>query len=397
MRVVLSAGKRGHYYMTARAFQGEGVLGRFVTSTFFPQRGLRRRLFPASLVTKRSDPALADGAVTSLWPIELPFQAVRPLLGRLERLGMHCYNALYDLASIPFVLGGGDVFHFANTYGVWSGALAKRRGMKVVVDQQSVHPLYAIEVLEEEYRRLGMWDMGTDRPTVRRILRELELADLILAPSRFVFEENVRFGIPAARQRVVPLGVDTSLFTPTTRRRRRAERFRVLFVGRINAWKGVHYLLDAVAQLDDPRLELVLVGAPAPDVGPLLARHAGRYVHVPTVTQAELAGIYRDADAFALPSLAEGSALVTYEAMASGLPCVVTRSAGSIVEDGRTGIVVPLRAADALARALASLMDDPDHARRLGTAAVDAARACDVKQYGARLLAAYHDFFGSDA
>ena len=394
MRVVLSAGKRGHYYLTARALQGHGVLGRFITHTFFKQRSWKRRLFPDRLVQTRSDPDLADRSVTSLWPIELPWQAIRPLLGRFDRLGMHCYNTLYDLASVPFVVGHGDVFHFANTYGVYSGAAAKRAGMKVVVDQQSVHPAYGIEVVEPEYRRLGMWDLGTDRPTVRRVVSELELADLILAPSRFVFEENVKRGIPAGKQRVVPLGVDTSLFRPARRTRRRSDRFRVLFVGRINAWKGVHDLLAAVAALDDPRVELTLVGAVAPDFRSHLARHAGRFTHVPTVPPGHLAALYREADAFTLPSLAEGSALVTYEAMASGLPSIVTRSAGSLVEHRKDGLLVPLRSPDALAQALAELMDAPDLARALGTAARESARGCDVEQYGERLLAAYHGFFG---
>lgn len=394
MRVVLSAGKRGHYYLTARAFQGHGVLGRFITHTFFKQRGLRRRLFPDRLVQTRSDAGLSDGRVTSLWPIELPWQVVRRLLGRFDRLGMHVYNSLFDLASVPFVVGHGDVFHFANTYGVYSGAAAKRAGMKVVVDQQSVHPEYAIEVVEAEYRRLGMWDLGTDRPTVRRVVRELELADLILAPSRFVFEENVKRGIPAAKQRVVPLGVDTGLFRPAPRARRRSDRFRLLFVGRINAWKGVHDLLAAVEALDDPRVELTLVGAVAPDFRRLVARYAGRFTHVPTVPPGHLAALYREADAFTLPSLAEGSALVTYEAMASGLPCVVTRSAGSLVEHRKNGLLVPHRSPDALARALTELMDAPDLARALGTAARESACGCDVKQYGERLLAAYGEFFG---
>jgi glycosyltransferase involved in cell wall biosynthesis len=394
VRVVLSAGKRGHYYLTARAFQSHGVLGRFITHTFFKQQGSWRRLFPDRLVQTRSDAVLADRCVTSLWPIELPWQAIRPLLGRFDRLGMACYNALFDLASVPFVVGQGDVFHFANTYGVHSGTAAKRAGMKVVVDQQSVHPDYGIEVVEAEYRRLGMWDLGTDRPTVRRIVRELELADLILAPSRFVYEENVKRGIPADKQRVVPLGVDTGLFRPGSRVRRRSDPFRVLFVGRVNAWKGVHDLLAAVAALDDPRLELTLIGAIAPDFRSHLARHASRFTHIPTVSPRRLAELYREADAFTLPSLAEGSALVTYEAMASGLPCVVTRSAGSLVEHKETGLVVPLRAPDALAQALAELLDAPDWARALGAAARRAAEACDVEQYGERLLRAYREAFG---
>jgi len=393
VRVILSAGKRGHYYMTAYALQEAGLLTRFITSTFFQRRTWRRRVFPRSSVAVRSDPRLYDRNVVSLWPVELAYRAVKPLLGRFWRRGMGVYNTVYDLASIPY-LRGGDVFHFANTYGVFSAAAARRCGMRVVVDQQNVHPYYAIDVLEPECDRLGTWDVDTDSATVRRVVRELELADLVLVPSQFVFEENVRRGIPAERQRVVPFGVDTSLFSQTSRYRRKQDPFRIIFVGRMSTRKGVQHLLEAVRQLADHRMEVTFVGTAAADLRPLLRRYQGLYRRIETVPQERLGAIYRESDCLCLPSLAEGSALVTYEAMASGLPCVVTRSAGSLVEHGSTGIVVPIRSSDALASAFLELADDPDLARELGGRARSAACAHDVRNYGQRLVAAYRDFFG---
>ena len=397
MRVVLSAGKRGHYYMTANALQEHGVLTRFVTSTFFQKKSWRRRVFPRSTVRIRSDERLADRSVVSLWPVELAYRAAKPFMGRAWRLGMNYYNTLFDVASMPFVLGKGDIFHFANTYGVYSGRAAKRRGMKIVVDQQSVHPYYSIEVLEPEYKRVGMWDTETDRPMVNKVVKELAIADLILAPSRFVFEENVRFGIPEKRQRIVPFGVDTSLFSETTRVRKPDERFRILFVGRMSIRKGVHHLLEALRRLkSDARFELVFVGTAAPDLAPLLEEYRDVFRRMPTIAHAELPAIFNDSDCFCLPSLSEGSALVTYEAMASGLPCVVTRSAGSIIENEKDGLIVPIHSPDAIADAFRGLADDPERARELGHAARESACACDVEFYGERLLAAYRDFFGEE-
>ncbi|HEX5136421.1 MAG TPA: glycosyltransferase, partial [Planctomycetota bacterium] len=234
MRVVLAAGKRGHYYLTARALRKEGVLARFVTGLYFGagspwRRALRR-------ARARSDPELRGAPVVSLWPLDGLYAAASMGFGR-RRAILRAYNVLFDLATIPF-LRGGDTFHVANTYALRSGAAARRAGMRVVVDQQSVHPLYRREAVRHAYGRLRAPEPPSDHLTDARIARELEEADLILAPSRFVFDENVRAGIPAERQRVVPLGVDTNLFRPVPRVRPPGEPLRVLLAGGIAPAKG---------------------------------------------------------------------------------------------------------------------------------------------------------------
>ena len=118
-RVTLVAGKRGHYYLTARALYREGRLARFVTSTFFQEGSWRRRFYPAAKVAMRSDPGLAGAPVTSLWPVELGYRAARALLG-----GRHgvttAYNRLFDLCAVPFLAG--DVLHVPNTYARYCAA-----------------------------------------------------------------------------------------------------------------------------------------------------------------------------------------------------------------------------------------------------------------------------------
>jgi glycosyltransferase involved in cell wall biosynthesis len=86
-------------------------------------------------------------------------------------------------------------------------------------------------------------------------------------------------------------------------------------------------------------------------------------------------------DCFALPSLSEGLSIATIEAMAAGLPVVVTASGGprDLVEHGGTGLVVPPGDASALSAAIAAIRGDPDLARRLGAAARRKAEAFDVR------------------
>jgi glycosyltransferase involved in cell wall biosynthesis len=386
MRVILAAGKRGHYYLTARALRREGVLSRFVTGVWSGERSLLRLLAPRR-ARVRSDPQLAGAPVVSLWPVEGAYRLARAAVGHRRAL-MRAYNALFDVALIPF-LHGCDILHVANTYALRSGRAAKRAGMKLVVDQQSVHPLYRREALRRAYGRLGLDPPEFDAGTDARVVRELEQADVILAPSTFVLEENVRAGIPASRQRLVPLGVDTDLFRPMPRLRRAGEPLRVLLVAALSPTKGVVDLLEAVRRIGSDLVRVMLVGRMTPGTGNLVAPYRHLFDHLLPMPQEQLAACYHRADLFCLPSFFEGSALVVHEAMATGLPCVVTAAAGSLIEHGLDGWIVPPGAPDLLAEALDALLGDDRLRERLGAAARHTAEAHDISSYGRRLVAAY--------
>jgi glycosyltransferase involved in cell wall biosynthesis len=81
---------------------------------------------------------------------------------------------------------------------------------------------------------------------------------------------------------------------------------------------------------------------------------------VPHVPFHEVHALFQDADAFVYPSLHEGSAFVTYEALASGLPVITTPNAGSVVRDGEEGYVVPIRDVDAIVDRVERLQRDPE-------------------------------------
>jgi glycosyltransferase involved in cell wall biosynthesis len=93
------------------------------------------------------------------------------------------------------------------------------------------------------------------------------------------------------------------------------------------------------------------------------------------------------ADVFVFPSLFEGSAVVTYEALASGLPGIVTPSAGSVARDGLEGLIVPPADVEALAGAMERLGDDPDLRETMAVAARARAETFDWSRYHASLRA----------
>jgi glycosyltransferase involved in cell wall biosynthesis len=145
--------------------------------------------------------------------------------------------------------------------------------------------------------------------------------------------------------------------------RRGGARRRLGFVGTLAPHKGVHVLLQAFRAHADPGASLDLFGNPAVNpayVAELRREAAGdpRIRWHSAFAEGEQRQVYSALDALVLPSVWwENSPLSVIEALAAGLPVVASRTGGvpEIVEDGRTGLLVPPGDVAALGRAIADL------------------------------------------
>ncbi len=184
---------------------------------------------------------------------------------------------------------------------------------------------------------------------------------------------------------VVHCGVFESDYHVAPRRRPRGKVEHILTVGRLDAAKGVSLLLHALNSLlpEFTYLRCTIVGA-GPDRARLDALteefHLTAAVEfVGAVGQDRMAQYYENADVFVLASFAEGVPVVLMEAMAKGVPCVATRVGGisELIEDGRTGLLVPPGNVDSLANAIRSLIENDD----LHAALAAAGRATVLEQF----------------
>jgi len=173
------------------------------------------------------------------------------------------------------------------------------------------------------------------------------------------------------------LGVDTVAFPPRApRSRSSSDAFKLVFVGRLAPVKAQQILIEALAILRDRgrNAALTLVGE-GPSRAALEAlvqeRHLSANVElVGACNHDRIADFYRDCDAFALASFAEGVPVVMMEAMAMEVPCIATWITGipELVDAGVDGLLVPPADPTALADAVEQLMDNPDLAASLGAA-----------------------------
>jgi glycosyltransferase involved in cell wall biosynthesis len=192
---------------------------------------------------------------------------------------------------------------------------------------------------------------------------------------------------------LVRCGVDPKGF-PAVARNGGGGALRVLVVGRLVSGKGFSLLLEALADVRarGHEVELEVVGeGPAGEA--LRARAAalgleGRVRWLGAVGQDEIRRHYAEADAFCLPSFAEGVPVVLMEAMAMQLPVVATRIAGipELIEDGVSGLLVAPARSDELADALTRLAESPELRHELGGAGREAVvGGYDAERWARRL------------
>jgi len=228
---------------------------------------------------------------------------------------------------------------FVTTYGFWYARLARSR---------------ATAFLRTAVERLGL------RAAAAVIVTTPELRAYVAS----------RVG--SAKVHLVPNGVDTSRFRPV--RRPRGRRTTVLYVGRLAPEKNLAVLVEAAGRLAGRLdLRLVFVGE-GPSRAALAARAGALGVPVeflPVMDHRELPRAFDEANAFVLPSFTEGHPKVLLEAMSAGVPCVASDVGGNraILADGEVGLLFPPHDADALARSLGRLVDEPTFADTLAARA----------------------------
>ncbi len=148
----------------------------------------------------------------------------------------------------------------------------------------------------------------------------------------------------------------------------------VVTVGRLTRQKGYPYLLAALALIPAEKRPLTLLVGDGPDRSELesgtRAMGLAHDVRFPG-NRRDVPALLAAADLFVLSSLWEGMPLTLLEAMASGLPSVVTAVGGNpgVVENGESGLLVPAADERALAEAICSLLHDPRRREQMGQAA----------------------------
>lgn len=347
------------------AFEEAGLLGRFSTTLAVPGG--------CPVFARRSYPLPWNKLAISPWWETLRLASARLGLNNLtmpER-GWACVDKVYEsldrktarLLKSPA---------YSAVYAYEDGALeclrnARRMNKGAIYELPIAYGPYARKLIEVEAKKRPDWafSLGGLRDSEIKMARkraELEAADLVIVPSRFVLN-SLPDSIRASRAcAMVPYGADPAVEIASASAEGQhgcTERpLRLLFVGALSQRKGLADLLDACASLQRRDVELHLLGSAMAPLEFYRKRYPD-FIHHPPCSRGEVIATMLKCDVLVLPSLVEGRALVQLEALSCGLPILITPNTGGddLLVEGETGFCVPPSSPGELAERIAWLAD----------------------------------------
>jgi glycosyltransferase involved in cell wall biosynthesis len=310
----------------------------------------------------------------------------------------------YHDRRVASMLGrdGFDIVHTWPLGGLRTLLAARSLGILGTREAPNSHTAVAYRLAETEARKVGVdlqagQSHRADPARLERELAEYEAADLILVPSAHVEKTFLEEGVPASRLARHRYGYDPLAFDATGRDDT-ARPFTAVFLGSAEPRKGLHYALEAwVASDPGDGAAFLIAGRFVPGYRDRLAEQLDRPGIRALGFVTDTAGLLRSADVLVLPSVEEGSALVTYEALAAGVVPLVSRSAGSPVTDGVDGFLHDAGDVALLAEQLRALRTDRRLLERMRLAAVSSASTLTWNDAGERMLQIFEQASGRTA
>jgi glycosyltransferase involved in cell wall biosynthesis len=264
---------------------------------------------------------------------------------------------------------------------------ARRLGMTTILDAAATH-----------HQTQDRFHGFAEPPALHRRITvvkdaEIALADHILTVSELARQSYLDAGVPPEKVHSVPLGADVGLFSPAAEKRAEGDGLTFVFVGATTPVKGLDLLLAAFARTraEAPAARLLLIG-PSGKGAPI---PGGEGVTVlGSLPQPELAARLSAADCLVLPSRNESFGMVVPEALAAGLPVLVSDRVGAkdLVSEGRTGWVVPGGDVAALSERMAWCARHPETVHAMGPDCRRAAEGATWEAYGRRLAEVVRTF-----
>ena len=313
---------------------------------------------------------------------------------------------------IAAALQGFDVIHTTDGYFTYARTalrVARRRRIPLVSSVHTNTPEYAriftAQTIEKLFgqgfmARALRSGLGVPEFVERRMLRQLDryhrACDFVLVsrPSQLEAMSNV---IPG-RVSLLRRGIEHQLFRPANRNRRwlasefgiAPDKAVVLYVGRLNPGKNVGLVANAVASLVERGLPIHLLCAGDGNERAAIQARLGTHASCPgNLEPTKVAAVYASSDIFAFPSEIEEYANVVLEALASGLPVMVSArsSMGRLLIENVTGFVLPGDDAGRWAEVISALAADPARRHDMSHAA---------RAYAERRLPSWDDVLASD-
>ena len=320
------------------------------------------------------------------------------LVGRLRSYALHDWIVSRRLEK----LGGQiDIVHTWPLGALETLTTARRMGIATVLERPNAHTRYAYEVVQKECDRIGVplppgHEHAYNTDVLKREEVEYELADRLLCPSDFVLRTFLERGFSRDKLARHTYGFDEKRFYPDGRRNQR-RGLTVLFAGVCAVRKGLHFALEAWLKSPAHNDGVFLI---AGGFIPGYAEKLAQMIAHPSVHalghRSDIPELMRKSDVLVLPTIEEGSALVTAEARGSGCVLVVSDAAGANCIHFENALVHRAGDVETLTKHLTLLHEDRPLLERLRGASLSTVSELTWAVAGVRLLDVYRDVIAQE-
>lgn len=275
--------------------------------------------------------------------------------------------------------------------------IAKKIGLTCIYDLPIAYWETSRKLLEEEAQRLPQWKVtlgGGILDSETKLMRkeeELELADIVVGPGSFVLD-SLPFWAKDKKQISSPFGSPFS-GKSTVRKRKIEGRLKVLFIGSLGQRKGLGDLFSAMKMINSEEIELVVLGSLLTSMD-FYRSEFKHFRYEPGRSHQEVLELMSTCDVFCLPSIVEGRALVMQEAMSQGLPLIITSNTGGadLIEEGKTGFLIPIRSPEAIAEKLQWFLDNREQLPVMSKRSRSVAASYTWRKYGDKIVSEVKGF-----
>lgn len=233
-----------------------------------------------------------------------------------------------------------DIYHGWMNYSLNSFKKISKKNPKgiKVLELYTIHP-DSIRKIHKKYFDENKFAISPSQKRDKIIDEEIEICDAIIAPSEFV--KKSLNNLDDSKVHIIPFGTDCLKFFPKEKSNDFyfQEELVVLFVGNITYTKGFDLLYNAIEFLRNKKrkIKFKVVGSVAEIYSSRFKTITKNIEYLGRIPHDKLNDVYNSAHLLALPSYLEGSPLVTYEALAAGLPVIISEGMQPLVENGKNG------------------------------------------------------------
>ena len=378
---VVVIGARMHYAVP-KALLKANKLKRLITDFYYPSSKMIRNFLPRKAKTRYIE-ELNCKRVCNINFLALIVLALRKGLKddfyytQYSHFVNRLYTSIFNL-KLP---------RNCNVY-LYCGAaleiLRKKSGHNVYVYEQMIATkLTERTIIDTFVSEHPEFNIAKSKPAVsylkfhERNLEELKLADWIIVPSKFVYNDVTKY-VSSNKVKLIPYGYTPQHSVGEVKKC----LTKVLTVGEVGMRKGSPIVWEVAKQF--PAITFEMVG-PIKLHGSILDAKPPNVILHGVVPRDRVSDFYLDCDVFLLPSLCEGSATVIYEALSYGLPILCSYNSGSVVQNHKEGFVLHSFNAQDYTRYLAKLYSDSNLVQILSQNALSTSKRFTEERYTERL------------